>query len=215
MSNVFQVQLFGFEPFGEYNENPSRVICMRLNQNKIGHYGVESTVLPVDYSVVEDIIVDQLGRRHPTLALGIGLAAGRSVVCVEKVALNYRDPTLRDNRGAAPAAQLIDPEGPDAIKTNLDAESLVADLRRAGIPAKVSLSAGAYLCNNAMYVICREARRHGFLGGFVHVPCHEELVANLGRDTPSMNMATMVRAVELIIKSTLRTDLLETATKIP
>lgn len=198
------IVVFGFGPFGDYAENPSEIICGRLDGRMIGDYRVYAKVLPVEYGGLEESILEVLGGGRPKLVLGLGLAAGRTHICLERVAVNYRDTHLADRAGFRPTSR-IDPEGPVAVESNLPVEEIVGALRRAGIPAKVSLSAGAYLCNNMMYIVCREASRRGFLGGFVHLPCHEELASRLEREVASMSLATMQRAVEMVAHTALAT----------
>jgi pyroglutamyl-peptidase len=204
-----RVLLFGFEHFGDYFENPSEIVCRRLEGKSVGGCRVLCRVLPVEYKAVEAAVVGDIDSHKPILVLGLGLAAGRSQIYVEKVALNFRDVNLKDNSGFRPEHDRIELDGPVALEAKIPVNKAVESLRGAGIPAKLSLSAGGYLCNNVMYLICREARRRGILGGFVHLPAHEELVAKLGRDIPSMNISTMIRSIRLIIETVLNHNLVE------
>ncbi|MEM0321871.1 MAG: pyrrolidone-carboxylate peptidase [Thermoprotei archaeon] len=199
------IVLFGFKPFKEYVENPSEIICNMLSGATIGSHRVYTKVLDVKYSTVKPEIIGALDSARPILVLGLGLAPGRAQVSVEKVAINYRDPNLLDVAGEKPDSEKIEQGGPAAYETNLPVEKILAALRGAGIPAKLSLSAGSYLCNNAMYLICSEASKRGFLGGFIHIPCHEELAAKLEGETPSMNINTMRKAVEIAAQTALDT----------
>lgn len=200
------IVLLGFRPFGEYRENPSEIICRRLDGKTLGSHTVFAKALPVEYLGLEEAVLQVLGATRPAVVLGLGLAAGRTHISVEKVAINYRDPAAADSAGRRPASTKIDPDGPVAVESNLPVEKIVGALRGAGIPAKLSLSAGAYLCNNMMYLVCREALRRGFLGGFLHLPCHEELAARLEREVASMNIDTMQRAVEMVAQIAANSD---------
>jgi len=204
-----RVLLFGFEHFGDYFENPSEIVCRRLEGKSVGGCRVLCRVLPVEYKAAEAAVVGDIDSHKPILVLGLGLAAGRSQICVEKVALNFRDVNLKDNSGFRPEHDRIELDGPVALEARIPVNKAVESLRSAGIPAKLSLSAGGYLCNNVMYIICREARRRNILGGFIHLPAHEELVAKLGKDIPSMSISTMVRAVRLAIETVLDHELVE------
>ena len=97
----------------------------------------------------------------------------------------------------------IDPSLPDGIFTNLPVENMVESLNKSGIPSSVSLSAGAYLCNNAMFVIVREARKQNFGGGFIHIPCHSEWIAKKdNKNFPSLPLDTIVEgAVQAMVHS--------------
>jgi pyroglutamyl-peptidase len=83
----------------------------------------------------------------------------------------------------------------------------------AGIPARLSLSAGSYLCNACLYRFLTLAaeRRPPPLCGFLHVPHTPEEVARrfLGEAAPaqaaelsSMELGRIVRAAEIAITET-------------
>lgn len=161
-------------------------------------------VLPVDYERAGKSIMKAIDRVKPELVIGFGLAAGRERITPEKVALNYRSAEKVDNSGKRMAGSPIDRSAPDALFTNLPVEGLVASLNEHGIPASLSLSAGSYVCNTAMFVIVREAKGRGFAGGFVHVPCHSEWIAKKKRQTPSLPLETLQRGAEHCVAHCLR-----------
>ncbi len=194
------VVIFGYEPFLEFKENPSGLIAQSLNGREIAGHRVKGITLPVEYSRLEEIIVDTLNREKPTLALGLGLAAGRNVVTPEKIAVNYKHATEPDNTGKIILAEKIDASQPDGLFANFPVEGMVEELNRRGVPSSLSLSAGAYLCNNAMFLIVREARKAGFSGGFIHIPCHAEYVAREQKNLPSLPLSTIERGVEISIE---------------
>ena len=189
------ILIFGFEPFLEFDENPSQLIVNRLEGTYVSGHDISGVVLPVDYSQIEERIVSAIRRVRPSLAVGFGLAPGREKFTPEKIAVNYRSAYDPDNTGRIMNGTPIDPSQPDGIFTNLPVENLVEKLNNRGIPSLVSLSAGAYLCNNAMFVIVREARKHGFGGGFIHIPCHSEWIArNKKKDHASLPFDTILEA---------------------
>jgi pyroglutamyl-peptidase len=72
----------------------------------------------------------------------------------------------------------------------------IADaIRDAGIPSQVSLSAGAYVCNDLMYQLMHEVatRRPGLMAGFIHVPSAE-----------SMPVETIARGLAIAVKTAVR-----------
>ncbi len=192
--------IFGYEPFLEYKENPSGLIAQSLNGREILGQRIKGITLPVDYSRLEELIVAALNREKPVLAIGLGLAGGRNTVTPEKIAVNYKHAAEPDNTGKIILAEKIDTGQPDGLFSNLPAEGLVDELNRQGVPASLSLSAGAYLCNNAMFVIVREARKGGFAGGFIHIPCHSEYAAREKKNLPSLPLALIEKGVETSIE---------------
>jgi pyroglutamyl-peptidase len=194
------VVLFGYEPFLEYKENPSGIIAQSLNGRELAGHRVKGITLPVEYARLEELIVAVLNRERPVLALGLGLAPRRNVVTPEKIAVNYKHATEPDNTGKIVLGEKIDPTQPDGLFANLPVEDLVEELNRQGVPSSLSLSAGAYLCNNAMFLIVREALKGGFSGGFIHIPCHAEYVAKEKKDLPSLPLSNIEKGIEISVK---------------
>ena len=91
--------------------------------------------------------------------------------------------------------------GPAAYWSTLPIKAIVAALRRHGIPAAVSQTAGTFVCNHVFYGLMHELRRRRVArGGFIHVPFLPEQT----QSQPSLPLATMQRAVELAIETSLR-----------
>ena len=82
---------------------------------------------------------------------------------------------IADNAGVAYAGEKIDPSGPDAIMTDLPVTRMVEAIREAGLPGRLSLSAGAYVCNDLYYTVMQGQGRYGYRGLFIHVPAESAL----------------------------------------
>jgi len=190
------ILIFGFEAFLDYDVNPTKLLVESLDRRTFRGEKVTGVVLPVDYERVGRNISGAINRMKPDLAIGFGLAVGREKITPEKVAVNYRSSSSKDAAGRKMVGSPIDESLPEGIFTNLPVEGLVASLNGRGIPASLSLSAGSYICNNAMFVIVNEARSRGFAGGFVHVPCHSEWVAKRKKQNPSLPLETLHRGAE-------------------
>jgi pyroglutamyl-peptidase len=188
------VLVLGFDPFLEFDENPSDLVARRLNGKTVSGHRITGKTLPVNYSSIEREIVSAIDSTKPDLVLGFGLAAGRDKITPEKVAVNYINSKVKDNSARKLEAVPIDRSQPDGIFTSLPVEALVKALNRSGIPASLSLSAGAYLCNNTMFLTLREARKRGFAAGFIHVPIHAEWVEKRRKSIPSLPLSTIERA---------------------
>ena len=160
----------GFEPFGGMSRNPSGEAAQAVAAQAIqGLGGVEAAVLPVDYGRLGPAI-DTLLARPWRGVLMLGVDPRGSAFAVERVAINYRDPGRPDNTGAAPAGPELVPGGPAAYFATLDPLPLVARLQQEGLPARPSLSAGAYLCNAGFYLALAGLRPRGVPCVFVHIP---------------------------------------------
>ena len=154
----------GFEPFGGSTVNASWEAVRRLES-------VEKRLLPVSFARAKDEI-NALVAEAPDAILCVGEADGRSVISVERVAVNWMDARIPDNDGAKPIDQRIGADSPAAYFATLPTRSIVARLQDAGIPAELSYTAGTYVCNCAFYALMDAIARSGkpILGGFIHVP---------------------------------------------
>ena len=83
---------------------------------------------------------------------------------------------------------------------------MLARLRALGIPAGLSQSAGAYVCNQAFYVLGHlvATRYPGLRAGFVHVPWLPEQAAR-HHGQPSMALDTMIAGVRAAIECAVAT----------
>ena len=75
---------------------------------------------------------------------------------------------------------------------------MVERIRGRGIPAKISYTAGTYVCNDVMYRLLYmiDKKYPEIRGGFIHVPFLPEQVTDLPDGTPSMSAETIARAIE-------------------
>ena len=74
-------------------------------------------------------------------------------------------------------------------------------MRKAGLPAAVSNTAGTFVCNHILYSLMDIAQDHptAFRGGFLHIPYVPEQVARVGA-APSMALDDIVRGIEIILE---------------
>lgn len=179
--------LTGFEPFGGDDVNPSMEVAKSLDGLEVNGYQVVVRVLPVEWGTVKDRLEALMDEVHPSVVVSLGLAAGRSEISIEKVAINYTSKS-KDNVGVIPADRPVVPGALDGYFATIPAEQIVEDINKKGIPARLSLSAGAYLCNYAFYCACRYAREKGgeTLVGFIHVPATPVMMAGKPKGGPSM-----------------------------
>jgi len=197
------VLVTGFESFGGDSVNPSWEVCERLPASIAG-MRIEVCRVPCEFRRAIEVVADAIERHRPALVVSLGLAAGRTHIGVERVAINVDDARIADNAGAQPVDEPIAAGGPAAYFSTLPAKAMVAAMRRAGVPAEVSNSAGTFVCNHLMYGVLHFLAGSGkrSRAGFVHVPASEEMVLDK-RGAPSMSVATMVRGIETAIEAAL------------
>lgn len=170
------VLVTGFEAFGPHTTNPTEA-AMRLLPASVGGFDVVTGVLPVEYGRCGQAALELIEEHSPTAVVLTGLAAGRTAVTPERIAVNVRDTGaaegFADNAGFAPVDVPIIEGGPDGIFASLPNREIVAALLAAGLPASLSESAGTYICNETLYAVLVSDLVP--VAGFIHVPDAEVL----------------------------------------
>ncbi|MFP3360708.1 peptidase C15, partial [Planococcus sp. SIMBA_143] len=83
--------LTGFEPFLEHRHNPTEQIVMELDEEMIGGYEIISRVLPVDYERAAEMLIEYVEQCDPVAVIMLGLAADRTKITPERIAINVND----------------------------------------------------------------------------------------------------------------------------
>ena len=162
----------GFEPFDGAEINPSFEAVKGLRDVPELRGRVEVLELPVVFGKAGDLLAAKIRELRPSAVICVGLAASRKWITPELVAVNFRSARIPDNEGNRPEWEKIDPDGPDGIFTRLPVREMLKRLEEAEIPAQLSQSAGAYVCNEVMYRVLRD---YDGPAGFIHVPASREL----------------------------------------
>jgi pyroglutamyl-peptidase len=167
------VLLTGYEPFGEFEENPSEQLARRLDGDEVSGREVVGSVLAVEFDGIGERLATLVDRHDPEVVVCTGLAAGETAIRLERVGVNVADAAgTPDNADADPVDQRIDDDGADAHLSTLPLVRTVEHLRTRGIPARVSNTAGTHLCNDALYSTLAYLQQTGrdTPAGFVHLP---------------------------------------------
>jgi pyroglutamyl-peptidase len=217
------VLLTGFEAFGRERVNPSWRAVKQLDGRTIRGHRIVARRLPTTYQDSIERVLGYLRSIRPALVICVGQAAGRDEVTVERVAINVDDSRIADNAGRKPGDVPIVQGGPVAYWSTLPIKTIVQVLRGSGIPASVSQSAGTFVCNHVFYGLMHALAESAdqARGGFIHVPLLPEQVAWRRRrrsrkkpvaarvkgktDLPSMPLKTMVEALAIAVRESLRT----------
>jgi len=142
------------------------------------------------------------------------------MIRVERFGVNLADFAIPDNAGARHAGKAIEPDGPQARSSTIPCAEIRAALLEAGIPARLSNSAGSYLCNATLYSalgLCA-ARPGSPACGFIHLPYASHQVAAILKDhtnkgggalngespAPSLPIETMTAAARIAVETALK-----------
>ena len=187
----------GFEPFGRETINPSWE-AVRCLPDIVGNWSVHKLEIPVVYGVAGERVAAEASRLHPDVILCIGQAGGRTGVTPEAIAINLREARIPDNAGNQPSSQPVVSDGPAAYFTTVPVRAMIRAMTDAGLPASLSLSAGAFVCNDVFYALLHRFRDTSVKIGFIHVPFLPEQVK---KKEPSMTLESMIHALILCIKA--------------
>ncbi len=192
----------GFEPFGGSPINPSEQVVHALEKNPPGSLELFTAILPVDRERGPAALLSAIQAYNPQAVLCLGEAARRPVVSVERIAVNLMDYRIPDNSGQQVTDLPVRPEGPAAYFCTLPVREIANAIQTAQVPVELSLSAGAYLCNQVLYELLHEQAAHRPLmrGGFIHLPALPEQVIHSSPQSPSMSLETSLRAVRAAIE---------------
>lgn len=193
--------LTGFEPFGESPINPSQELVRALADSDFSSITLIKAVLPVDQTAAPEKMAALIKQHRPDAILAFGLATGMTKISLERLAINLKDFRIPDNTGATVVEQPIDQNGPTAYFTTLPIRSMLNTLLEAGIPAEISLTAGAYLCNLVFYVMMHilPSLEMNIPAGFIHLPALPVQAAAENKPVPSLSLEVDIQAARILI----------------
>jgi pyroglutamyl-peptidase len=209
--------LTGFAGYGGRGRNPAGEAVEALHGRSIGGLAVAGRIFPVSYENLQSELWRVMDELRPRLVISLGLWPGEPMIRLERVGINVADFEIPDNEGAFVTDMPISDNGASAMIATLPLRGVEAALLDAGIPARISSTAGTFLCNATLYSTLAHAERLSPrpLAGFIHLPYLPEQVADIVRevrknraleleqraDIASMDLATTVRAVAIAIES--------------
>ena len=188
----------GFEPFSNHKENSSWVVAEKVTT--LGVAGVELILelMPVSFMRVSAALRNAVEKHSPDVIVMLGQSANIDYVKLERIAINMMDSAKPDNDGYIPDEVPIYTDGAAALFTNTDIKDLRRAVEELGIPAKVSNSAGLYVCNRLYYEALLLCKEKGMKALFVHLPLYEgQLSAE--NEKPCMPLDDMVKSIQTII----------------
>ncbi len=195
-----KILVTGFTTFGEHVINPSQLLVESLPDQYQGNTLIKS-ILPVDHQQAPMMLINLLQEHQPDAVISFGLASGRAKIALERVALNLMDFSMADNSGVTIENKPIVEQGPAAYFSTLPIHAMLAAVNQAGIPAELSLTAGAYLCNQVFYFLMHKIASQNLKvqAGFVHLPALPEQAASSNKSIPTMSLENIRKAAYLMV----------------
>ena len=180
-----RIVVTGFEPFGGSDINSSWETAALIGQRPPKDVDMEVVCLPVSFRRVGAVLQEVLTERQPDVLVMLGQ-------------INLMHTENSDNDGYSPDEVPICRCGESAYFSNLPVKGLRDSLLKEGIVAKVSNSAGLYVCNCTYYNALKTIKELNLptRAVFVHVP-------KISEEFPAEKLAGAVRLIIEQIKLTI------------
>lgn len=192
-----QLLITGFDPFGGEQVNPSWEAVKALPDH-IGEHQITKEEIPTVFGAAADKVLALAAEQKPDVIICVGQAGGRKAVTPEVIGINLREARIPDNAGNQPINIPVIPDGPDAYFSTLPVREMVAAIQSEDIPAALSYSAGAFVCNDVLYTLLHHYNGTHVRVGFIHVPYLPQQAAG---GQPSMPQDQIIRALTLAISA--------------
>ena len=188
-----------FEPFDCQVLNPA-LEALRQLPHEIGKHKLTKLELPTVFYEANDVLIQCVQQKDIDAILTIGQAGGRSALTPERVAINIDDARIPDNKGQQPIDTPIQQDGAPAYFSNMPVKRMTAAIQQSGVEAKLSNTAGTFVCNHIFYQsgYLQATQYPQLLFGFIHVPYISEQ-CNVQTATPSLSLATIVTGLTAAI----------------
>lgn len=162
--------------------------------------------VPVDTNALYGWLENTLLTYKPDIWIGVGVAVKSPAILIENVGINIRCFDTPDINGTTMTPNAIVDDGLLAYRSNLPTQSIVQNLRSAGIPTDLSFHAGTHLCNQMLYSVLylSQIKSLNLISGFVHVPQSTDNVASSGIGAAmgsSMPVSMMTQALAIAVDS--------------
>jgi pyroglutamyl-peptidase len=209
------VLVTGYEPYGGRGINPAYEVMKVLDGRSVESATVVGGSLPVSLDGMKTKLNALIDQAHPSAVICLGLWPGEPMIRLERIGVNVADFEIPDNEGVFLRDTPLSKGFTTAYWSTLPLRVIEAQLLKAGIPARVSSTAGTFLCNACLFTLMEglAARGLNVPAGFIHVPYTPEQVATLlsdlracgalelhqRADLASMELSRIVQAIEIAI----------------
>jgi pyroglutamyl-peptidase len=202
-----RILIAGFGPFPGAAVNPSGRLVLDLARSpKVADRAIlTATVIPTIYEEVFARLSHLLSREKPDGVLLFGLAGTASGMRIETRAVNFAARVYPDAAGQYPKNHNLVAEAPSFLRTRAPVQRFLAAARIWDPAAQLSINAGSYICNAALFHCLDVERRTRApkLVAFVHIPFPRERRSRKYRaaNATPPQYATLLRAAEGILSA--------------
>ncbi|TYC52275.1 peptidase C15 [Rhodobacterales bacterium] len=168
-AGVKTILVTGFSPFPGAPINPTERLMRRLPRrlaSKNGGTRFVFRVLPTTWTGRKDVTEKLRRELKPDAVVHFGVDGGRRTINIETRAVNRAVRVRPDAAGLSPDRPDLTAGAERHRMSTLPARALRDAALSAGAPARLSTSAGTYLCNATLW----DTLGDGFPAIFIHVP---------------------------------------------
>lgn len=201
-----RILITGFDPFGGEKINPALESVKLLPDNIEGHT-IDKLEIPTVFHESKHVLEVRMKQYDYDIVLAIGQAGGRFELTPERVGINVDDARIADNEGQQPIDECIQQDGAVAYFSNLPVKRMTEAIKANGVPARLSNTAGTFVCNHILYQLgylhATQFPRIKF--GFIHVPFIPEQVVDKP-EKPSMSVETIRKGLNAALEAIIESD---------
>ncbi len=183
----------GFKPYSTFKRNTSGEIAELLNGSYFKGKEVVGTTLEMGHSAIDRVYREEIGKDYEAI-INLCLSPGRTSVGIGKLAINWQAGGGDEDGPATKVGKIIE-NGPDALFSRIPAEETVHSLRSSRIPAEVSYSCGASLCNKIFFYSLYLSKARA---GLVLLPVDSD--SSLDGKYPTMAIDSLIKSAEIVIQ---------------
>lgn len=194
-----KVLLTGFEPFGGASFNPSGAVVEAIAEHGVDGFEIVTAILPVEFKRSAAMLIELISTNKPDVVISLGQAEGRDFIGPEQVAINLADARIADNAGVKLENQPINTGAADGYFSTLPIRAIVDAISGLGISAKISYSAGAFICNEIFFTAQSFLQGSNVISGFIHLPLAPNQSAEFP-GLPTMPLTDQVAAIRVAIQ---------------
>lgn len=197
-----KVLITGFDPFGGEKINPALEVIKELKNIEFTNIDLSIKEIPTVFYKSIKVLEAAIDEVRPDVVICIGQAGGRSEITIERVAINVIDARIPDNENSTPVDVPVVENGTAAYFATIPIKDIAENIRKAGVPASISNTAGTFVCNQLLYGLMHiiNTKYKNIKGGFIHIPYLPEQALNY-KNEPSMSLVDMVKALEAAINT--------------
>ncbi|CCI58953.1 pyrrolidone-carboxylate peptidase [Staphylococcus sp. OJ82] len=203
---MMNILITGFDPFGGEAINPALEV-VKLLPDEIDGHKIDKLEIPTVFHKSKEVVKEQLNQKEYDIVLAIGQAGGRFELTPERVGINIDDARIPDNEGNQPIDEVIQTTGAAAYFSNLPVKRMTEGIKSQGVPARLSNTAGTFVCNHILYQLgyLEATQFPNIKFGFIHVPFIPEQVTDKV-EKPSMSLETIAKGLKVALEVVIESD---------